>query len=67
MRSIRPEQPKADDVGERVRDLIRRARIFDTRSHAIGDAKALLNLTQNKNPTIRRQQTAVEFGDDCLA
>ena len=23
--------------------------------------------TQNHNPAIRRQQTAVEFGDDCLA
>jgi hypothetical protein len=50
-----------------VGDLIRRARIFDTRSHPIGDAKALLNLAQNKNPTVRRQQTAIEFGDDCLA
>src|SRR5450631_3921167 len=61
------QQPKADDVGERVRDLIRRARVFDTRSHAIGDAKALLHLAQNQNPAVRRQQTTIEFGDDCLA
>ena len=61
------QQPKADYVGERVRDLIRRARVFDTRRHAIGDAKALLNLAQNHNPAVRRQQTAIEFGDDCLA
>ena len=46
------QQPKADDVGERVRDLIRRAWVFDTRSHAIGDAKALLHLAQNHNPAV---------------
>ena len=61
------QQPKADDVGERVRDQIGRARVFDARRHAIGDAKPLLHLAQNHNPAIRRQQTAVEFGDDCLA
>ena len=61
------QQPKADDVGERVRDQIRRARVFDARRYAVGDAKALLHLAQNHNPPIRRQQTAVEFGDDCLA
>jgi hypothetical protein len=61
------EQPKADDVGERMRDLVRRARVFDARRDAIGDAKALLHFTQNQDPAIRRQQTAIEFGDDCLA
>ena len=61
------QQPKADDVGERVRDLIRHPRVFDTRSHSIGDAKPLLDLAQNKNAAVRRQQTTIEFGDDCLA
>ena len=61
------QQPKADDVGERVRDLVRRARVFDAGGHAIGDAKALLDLAQNQNPAVRRQQTAIEFGDDRLA
>ena len=61
------QQPKTDDVGERVRDLIRRARVFDAGGHAIGDAKALLDLAQNQNAAVRRQQTAIEFGDDSLA
>jgi hypothetical protein len=66
MRSIRPEQPKANDVGER-RDLIRRARVFDARRDTIGDAKALLHFTQNQDPAVRRHPAAIEFGDDCLA
>jgi hypothetical protein len=39
-----------------VRDQIRRARVFDTRRHAISDAKALLHLAQNHNPAVRRQR-----------
>jgi hypothetical protein len=61
------QQPKADDVGERVRDLIRRARVHHAGGEPIGDAKALLRLAQNHNPAVRGQQTAIEFGDDCLA
>ncbi len=61
------QQPKANDVGERMRDQIGRSRVFDARRDAIGDAKALLHLAQNHNPAVRRQQTAIEFGDDCLA
>ena len=61
------QQPKADDVGERVRDLIRRARVYHAGGEPIGDAKALFDLAQNQNPAVRRQQTTIEFGDDCLA
>ena len=50
------QQPKADDVGERVRDLVRRARVLDAGGHAIGDAKPLLDLAQNQNR--RRPTTA---------
>jgi hypothetical protein len=28
---------------------------------------ALLHLAQNQNPAVGRQQTTIEFGDDCLA
>ena len=51
----------------RVRDLIGRTRIHDAGGEPIGDAKALLDLAQNQNAAVRRQQTAVEFGDDRLA
>jgi hypothetical protein len=44
------QQPKADDVGECVRDLIRHARVFDTGSHAIGEAKPLLHLRKTSIP-----------------
>ena len=58
---------RADDVGERVRDLVRRARIDDARGQAFGDAKALLDLAQHQNAAVRRQQTAVELRDNFLA
>ena len=61
------QQPKADDVGEAVGDRLGRARVHDAGGQAIGDAKALLDLAQNQNAAVRRQQTAVEFGDDRLA
>jgi hypothetical protein len=61
------QQPKADDVGEAVRDLIRRARVNHAGGHPIGDAKALLDFAQNQNATVRRQQTTVKFGDDWRA
>jgi len=50
-----------------VRDLVRRPRIFNAGGQAIGDAKALFDLTQDQNAPIRRQPTAVEFSDDGLA
>ena len=36
------QEAEADDVGESVRDLIRRARILDTASETISDAQPLL-------------------------
>ncbi len=61
------QQTKPDDVSERVRDLVGRARVLDAGGDAVGDAKPLLDFAQNHNAAVRRQQAAVEFGDDCLA
>ena len=60
------QQAKTNDVGERVRDLLRRTRIDDAGGHAFGDAKTLLDLAQNQHAGVRRQQPAVELGDDLL-
>ncbi len=46
------QQAEAQYVGEAVLDPIRRARIVDAGGEALGDAEALLDLTQ-------RQQTAI--------
>jgi hypothetical protein len=48
------QQTKAHNSGERVRDLVRRARVDEAGGHPIGDAKALLDLAQSQNPAIRR-------------
>ena len=61
------QQPKTDDVGEAVRDLIRRTRVFDAGGQTIGDAKALFDLAQHQNAAVRRQQSAVEFSHNGLA
>ena len=61
------QQTKAHDSGERMRDRVRRARVDEAGGHAIGDAKALLDLAQSQKPAIRRQQTAVEVDDNPLA
>ena len=61
------QQSKTDDVGEAVCDLIRRTWVLNAGGQAIGDANALFNLTQHQNAAVRRQQTAIEFGDDGLA
>jgi hypothetical protein len=50
-----------------VRDLVARARVLDAGGHAIGDAKPLLDLAQNHNAAVRRQQATIEIDDDCLA
>jgi hypothetical protein len=50
------QQAKTNDVGERVRDLLRRARIGDAGGPAFGDPKTLLNLAQNQHAGIRRQR-----------
>ena len=47
------QQPKTNAVGEAMRDLVGRARILDAGGHAIGDAKALLDLAQSQKPAIR--------------
>lgn len=39
------QEAEADNIGESVRDLIGRTRVLDATGEAIGDAKALLNLT----------------------
>ena len=61
------QQTKAHDSGERVRDLVRRTRVDQAGCHAIGDAKALLDLAQSQKPAIRRQQTAVKVDDNIFA
>ncbi len=53
------QHPKSKDVGETMRDLLGRARVFDTGGQTIGDAEALLDLAQDQNAAIGRQQTAV--------
>lgn len=57
---------KTNDVGECVHDLYRRARIDNAGGHAFSDAKTLLDFAQNQHAGVRRQQTAVELGDDHL-
>ncbi len=61
------QQPKANDVGQAVGDLIRRSRINYAGGEPIGDAKAPLDLAQSQNPAVRRQQAAVEFDHNGLA
>ena len=55
---------ETDDIGESMCDLIGRARILDTASKTISDAKALLGLTQRQNAPVRRQQSAIESRDN---
>src|ERR1035437_1871644 len=45
----------------------KRARVPHAGGEPIGDAKALLDLAQQQNAAIGREQTAIEFGDDGLA
>ena len=61
------QQPKANDVGQAVRDLIRRPRINHAGGEPIGDAKALFDLAQRQNAAVRRQHAAVKFDLDALA
>jgi hypothetical protein len=44
------QQAKTNDVGERGRDLLRRARIDDAGGHAFGDVKASLGLAKTSTP-----------------
>ena len=61
------QQPKADDVGKAVGDLIGRAPVDHAGGEPIGDAKALVDLAQRQNAAIRRQQAAVKHDLDALA
>ncbi len=61
------QQPKADDVGKAVGDLIGRAPVDHAGGEPIGDAKALVDLAQRQNAAIRRQQAAVKLDLDALA
>jgi hypothetical protein len=53
--------------GHRARDMVGSARVLDAGDDALGDAKAVLDLAQSQNPTIRKQPAAVEFDHDILA
>lgn len=48
-------------------DQVGRAQVHHAGGEPIGDAKALLDLAQQQNAAIGREQTAVEFGDNGLA
>jgi len=61
------KQTKPDDLGERVRNQLGRARVNHAGGEPIGDAKALLDLAQNQNAGVRRQQSTVEFSHNSLA
>ena len=58
------QQAETNDVGEPVRDQFGYARINDAGGQTLGNAKTLLNLAQDQNTGIRRQQPAVELGGD---
>ena len=61
------QQPKANDVGHRMRDVLGSAWVLDAGGHALGDAKAPLDLAQSQNPAVRGKPSAVEFDHDILA
>jgi tRNA C32,U32 (ribose-2'-O)-methylase TrmJ len=61
------QEAEADNVEKSVRDLIGRARVFDTVDETICDAKALLDLTERQNAPVRRQQPAIESRDNGLS
>ena len=48
-------------------DQVGRARVHHAGGEPIGDAKVPLDLAQQQNAAIGREQTAIEFGDDGLA
>jgi hypothetical protein len=47
------QQPEVDNLGERVYDLIGRARVFNASGKTIGDAKPLFDLTEHQDTAIR--------------
>lgn len=45
-------QPKTDDIGKAVRDMLRRAWILDAGRQTIGRPETLLDLALQQNPTV---------------
>ncbi len=60
------QEPKTNDIGQAVRDLIGIAGVHDTRGEPVGEAKALFDFAQRQNAAIRRKQTAIKFDNDGL-
>jgi hypothetical protein len=50
-----------------MRNQLWRARVNHAGGEPVGDAKALLNLAQNQNAGVRRQQSTVELDHNSLA
>ena len=61
------QQPKPDDVGEAVGDLIGCARINHARGQPIRDPKPPFDLTQRQHTAVRRQQPSVELDHNRFA
>jgi len=61
------QQPKPDDLGKAVGDLVGIARIDQAGGEPIGDPKPLFDRPQRQDAAIRRQQSAVELHLDPLA
>ena len=60
------QEPKTNDIGQAVRDLIGIAGVYDAGGEPVGEAKPLLHLAQRQNAAIRRKQTAIKFDHDRL-
>src|SRR5271166_5702683 len=60
------QEPKTNDIGQAVRDLIGIAGVYDAGGEPVGEAKALFDLAQSQNAAIRRKQTTIKFDHDGL-
>src|SRR5208282_4714735 len=60
------QEPKTNDIGQAVRDLIGIAWVHDAGGEPVGEAKALFDFAQRQNAAIRRKQTAIKFDNDGL-
>ena len=61
------QQPKPDEVGQAVGDLLRRAGIDQARGQPIRDPKPLFDFAQRQDAAVRRQEPAVELDHDRFA
>ena len=61
------QQPKADDVRERMHGAGGITRIVDAGGQTIGDRQPALDLAKNHQTTVGRQAAAVEAGDNVFA